>query len=493
MTTLLVLTVGQSDVQLVLDGVRHELDTKTCGMLHDQIVQRAWQIVAAPRKDQQRATALPEGELTLCTPKLDAVLRYFDDGALPAAALIFETRRTIPGDPRYAGSVLEKRLKEHGVRQIARHSFLSGEARLEDPMISEDSVVRLAIVEELSNEIARQVQSVVPARIVVATTGGLAAANSVIEELVRLHAVGRSRVESLEVPDGALAEREDCAIAERFHPAAGLQARWHALSLIENGNLLGAWGAVSHLENEPGQDWIRVVKWLARFVSSLPNDGCEIPVLNHQRMSVRAALRVELALRAGDIPRAVHGSVAFFEAALWDHLAERTSRHASKRQFKFHASPPNGLVRERDATKLGKLSKTRQNEDRSRPFVFREQADGCDWYWIDDNEICAIQIASHYLELADLTKLGQAIASGVRELRNDVAHNEPTSQLMQDAHRRMRDAGLWSPNNEFLSQPLIQSVLRELGEERPASLCTELLAEVRSRLWDVTRPLRNDG
>jgi hypothetical protein len=62
-----------------------------------------------------------------------------------------------------------------------------------------------------------------------------------------------------------------------------------------------------------------VIKWLAHFAASLPlPTACDLAVLSHERMAVRAALRVELALRAGDIPRAVHGTVAFLEAALWD-------------------------------------------------------------------------------------------------------------------------------------------------------------------------------
>jgi hypothetical protein len=204
-------------------------------------------------------------------------------------------------------------------------------------------------------------------------------------------------------------------------------------------------------------------------------------------MAVRAALRVELALRAGDIPRAVHGTVAFFEAALWDHLGEKTSRHPSKRQFKFHVPPAEDLVRKRDPARLAELSNTKQREDRDRPFIFKETADGSDWFWIDDNEICAIQIAKHYLKLDSLTKLGQALAGDIRELRNDVAHNEPTPALMKDARSRMQGAALWSSTNGFMSQPLVQAVLRELGEQQPEVLCTELIAEVRSRLLEGNR------
>ncbi len=319
---------------------------------------------------------LPEGELPLCTPKLDAVLAHFG-ASLPTSALILETRRQDARDPRFAGEVMERRLRDRGVENVTRVAFLTGDEQLEDPSNEVDAVVRRSVVATLSNAIGLATANLKPDdRVFVATTGGLAAANELINELVRLHCVGGPRVTALEVPDGERAKQDDRAVEEKFHPAAGYSARWHALSLVEKGNLLGAWGAVSHLEGAPGQEWTQVIQWLARFASSLPlPTACDLAVLSHQRMAVRAGLRVELALRAGDIPRAVHGTVAFFEAALWDHLGKMTSRHSSKRQFKFHEPPAADLVRERDAEKLAKLSKTKQREDSVRPFTFKETTD----------------------------------------------------------------------------------------------------------------------
>ncbi|MBN2055217.1 hypothetical protein JW905_09865 [bacterium] len=47
--------------------------------------------------------------------------------------------------------------------------------------------------------------------------------------------------------------------------------------------------------------WTQTVEWLARFATSLPMPSeCDVPALKHPLMAVRAALRVELALRAGD-------------------------------------------------------------------------------------------------------------------------------------------------------------------------------------------------
>jgi len=488
MKTLLIMTVGQTDVQLVVGGQRHKLDGNTCGTLHDAIRERSWSVIDAPNeRSRDLINSLPEGEVKLCTPKLDAVLSFTGDTP-PTAALIFETNREGKRDPRMSGEVVEHRLRERGISQVKRVAFLTGTEQLEDPSNDLDAVVRRAVVATLSNAIGQQVGQLNKGdRVLVATTGGLAAANELINELVRLHAVGGPSVTVLEVPDRDRVQGEDVAVPEKFHPAAGYRARWQALSLVEKGNLLGAWGAVSHLEREPGQEWVKVVKWLYNFAASLPNQDCEIEVLKHPRMAVRSALRVELALRAGDIPRAVHGTVAFFESALWDRLKEKTTPHSTKKRlFRLNPAPAAELVRERDTTKLADLPRSKQDEDKKKPFIFKEPDEYGDWYWIDDNEVCAVMLAKHYLGSETLTSLGQAV-NKTRDLRNDVAHNEPTPSLMDDARQRMQEAGLWSESDpcSFLSQPLVQNVLKELCVSEPSELLVKLLAEVRRRLTSL--------
>lgn len=484
MTTLLIITVGQTDVQLVLNEQRHKLDGNTCGKLQDEIKSRSWSVVDSP-SERSRAfvTELPNGDLKLCTPKLDAVLSYLRQNK-PTSVLIFETNREGDRDPRLSGEVVEHRLSEQGIHQVKRVAFLRGAEQLEDPSNEMDAVVRREVVTRLSDAIREQVQELTKNdRVFVATTGGLAAANELINELARLHAVGGPTVTALEVPDGDRVNQADRAVEEKFHPAAGYRARWHALSLIEKGSLIAAWGAVSHLEGIPGQEWTQVVKWLAHFASSLPlPTGCDLPVLSHRRMAVRSAIRVELALRAGDIPRAVQGTVAFFEAALWDRLRERTTEHSTKKRlFRLNPPPAAELVRERDTTKLAGLSRSKQDEDKKKPFILKETDESGDWYWIDDSEVCAVRLAEHYLSSTPLKSLGQAV-NKTRDLRNDVAHNEPTPELMKDARRQMQEAELWSSSDTFLSQPLVQGVLQELGESDPSQLLNNLLAEVRRRL-----------
>lgn len=482
MTSLLILTTGISDVQLIVDGARHELEKDNCGALHDEIERRGYRLVDTPKKKcKQRKEALPEGDLTLCTPKLDAVLRRMSDQVqLPTAALIFDTRRTLKSDPRLAGAVLERRLRERGVHLVHRHALLTGVEWQEDRNDPQDAVVRRVVVERIVGMLANELAEIKPSRMVVATTGGLDAMNSVIEEVVRLFAVGHASVEVLEVPDGGITGHDDEAVPERFHPATGFRARWQALSLIEGGNLLGAWGTVSHLAREPGQDWVRVIDWLRCFASSLPMpEDCDVLVLKHPRMAVRAALRAELALRAKDIPRAVHGTVAFFEAALWDSLYERVERSKDperRRYFRIKSGDaPSGdkLLRQGDGS----------DEDRKRPFEFKDTTDGIVWYWIYDCDGGpAARLAKRFLQRKGLEEFNKALGSEIRKLRNDVAHNEPTPELMDDARARMRAVGLWSDQDTFLSEPLVQAVLRELGEPDPAKLLEKLLADLRQRL-----------
>lgn len=494
---LLVLTAGQSDVQLVVDGVRRELRKERCALLHDEIEQRTgqWRLVDSPEGKGGATEVLPEGELALCTPKLDAVLRYIrDEDIALSSALVLETRRDASAarmDPRFAGAILAERLRVTGVR-AHRCAYLTGSERLEAPDVARDAVIRREVVRRLDRAIRELISSAAPECVVVASTGGFPEVARLVEEIVRLHVPRDVPVVSLEVADGARGRRptHDRAVPRRREPSISYGARWRALELVERGNLLGAWAVAEPFQrDEIERTWTQVVEWLACFAAALPMpESCAIDVLTHPRKAIRAALRVELALRAGDIPRAVHGTVAFFEAALWDHLGEKTSRHPSKRQFRFHVPPAEELVRERDAAKLAALSNTKQREDRDRPFIFEETADESDWYRIDDSEICAVQLAKHYLELDGLTKLGQVVSWYIRELRNDVAHDEPTPALMDDARRRMQGASLWSSTDTFLGQPLVQAVLRELGEQEPERLASDLIAEVRRRLVAPSHP-----
>ena len=487
MNALLVLTVGRTDVQLVVDGGRREFCEKQCAALHAGLEQRDgdWHVVAAPAtKHSPEAQALPFGSFDLCTPKLDAVLDDLEAKDMRVAyALILETRRdpeAEPGDPRAAGLVLARRLRERLGESVEIHrtAFLQGRERLEDQGDPRDAVVRREVVARIDEAVHAATAKIADGQVVIATTGGFPRIAALAEEVVRLHVARGRSVELVEVADGRKADPPtvDRAVARQSvpEPAESYRARRHVLDLIEGGNLFGAWGAARHLDgDEVEMRWTCIVKWLSYFAASLPiPDECDIPVLRHPKKAIRAALRVEFALRAGDLPRAVHGTVAFFEAALWDHLgAHLTLHHDSKRRvYRCDPVPVKKLVRD---------AKSR-SDDAKRPFEVVE-SDGDTWYRVFDGRVCAIRIAKHYLNNAALTNLGQAL-SDVWDLRNDVAHNEPTPARMDDACRQMVEAKLWSLEHRFLTQEVVRDVLAELCEKNPDRLCEDLIETVRTRL-----------
>ncbi|MFN8410220.1 MAG: hypothetical protein U0V45_12835 [Flavobacteriales bacterium] len=476
MKNLLLITPGQTDVQLVQQGKRHELDKRSCGLLLDELDKRGFALVDAPKdKDKVAITELPDGPLEVCTPKLDAVLRTTKK---PTAVLILETTRKRASDPGAGGQVLEKRLRGHGVEQVQRVSFLSGDEWLEDTKNPLDAVVRREVALRFDKAIREALQGLTPNdRVYVATTGGLPPANELINELVRLHAVGGPTVTALEVPDSTTGEKDDQAIPEKFHPAAGYRARWHALDLIEKGNLLAAWGAVSHLKGAPGQEWSKLVETLAAFAASLPlPHNLGLPHLRHKTLCVPASLRVELALRAGDIPRAVHATFAFYELVLRGHLL----KHFNPEPYYSDNYYPKG----KEHVPPDKL--VMQNPKDDRPFEQRDYH-GKTYYWF--REKCSLRFAKEYIRSAALEALCKAITppkedahKSVKRLRNDVAHGEPSPMLMQQAKDTMSEAGLWSKQDTFLTQPLLQDVLKELGVAHPERLLEDLLQEVRKRL-----------
>jgi hypothetical protein len=473
MATLLVMTTGRTDVQLVKDEQRCEFESQRVGALHDEFNERGYALVDTPCKKGARVEALESGStLTLCTPKFDAVWDWINHTEAPCTRMLIleTTRQSEDSDPRHAGAAIKKRACEKGLQEhhIERQAYLGPESeRLEDRTRVEDAIVRRTVVARIESAISTAVRGM--DRVVVAASGGMPEIKALVPVLVTLHAEPNAEVILVEVGDGSRDAAPDVVVSrEPLDPVGIVRSKLHARSLVDMGNFLGAWGAVSHLENKPGQGWTQVIQWLANFASSLPlPTGCDIPVLNHPRMAVRAALRVELALRANDIPRAVHGTVSFLESAFWDWLRKRDFLKEDDAKGSlddgFTFSDPKIVDR--------KLFNGGQKNNK----------------WRINDFVQGVEAWLARLNKPKLMTLWNVVKDNdIRELRNDVAHNEPTPAIMEQAKQRMRASGLWSDTDTFLTQPVVQDVLKELGETHPQELLNNLLKEVRRRLTDTS-------
>jgi hypothetical protein len=496
MSALVIFTVGHTDVQLLEGGLRHELSRERCGVLHAQLAARRqdWTlgdsaVAKAPRRrgDDQE---LPEGAFQVCTPKLDAVLRFFEAEPIAISrALILHTDRPAKSsqDPTQAGPILQQRLRERTGIEATVVAYLSGSERLEDRGDPRDAILRREVVARIDGAIANAFGegTGTTSHVVVAAVGGFPEVSSLTRELARLRA-GEAKVMDLDIADARQhasggVDKATLRMAST-DPSAVVAAKRHALELVERGNFIAAWGAVAHLhDRENPEAWTRVFRWLYEWASSLPHDPpmepAALPFPGSEQRAAHVAMRVELALRCGDIPRAVQGTVSFFEAAVWDHLY---ARHAApsgepdaKGRIRFVVSPEPPVERS--------------------PFVTVPETDeqGRRLYYINNFGADALKIARDYLRghppergVAALLALEPRVAAALLS-RNIVAHGEPSRERLEQARATMTQQKLWSEDGHrtyFLRQPLIRDVLVELGVTEPQRLCDRLIQAVRAQV-----------
>lgn len=492
MSALVIFTVGHTDVQLLEGGARHELSRERCGEQHEQLAARRgdWTLRdSAVAKAPRRACddlELPEGAFQLCTPKLDAVLAFLEAERIAIArALILHTDRPAKSrDPSMAGPILQQRLRERVGIEATVVAYLSGSERLEDPQDRRDAMLKRVVVERIDLAIADafELAAAEITHVVVAATGGPPKVMSLARELSLLRAGERDKVIDLDIPDAH--QNVGSGIDRAFRrvgstdPSAVAAAKRHALELVERGNFIAAWGAVAHLhDREDPEAWTRVFRWLYEWASSLPlnesEEPCQLPFPGPERRAANVAMRVELALRCGDIPRAVQGTVSFFEAAVWDHLyagrIEETPFKNRKQRLLFRVTPAPG--------ERAPISLDAQTDEQGRKL-----------YLIDNFGDNSRGIATAYLQ-AHHSKPVKALLALEKKipialtLRNAVAHGEPRSSRLEEAQREMvHPLQLWSRDRHFLRQPLIRDVLVELGVVDPLGLCDRLIQAVRAQV-----------
>lgn len=522
---LLIVSTGRTDVQVVVEGRRREVRKEIIGAFHDLLRDQParWSLEATtgiPRDDAS-IEVLPSGHLSICTPKLDGILDLLArTDNVPTEILLLETSRSKKDDPRYAGQILEARIHQLlGPEVAVAHcTYLAGWERLEDKSRPGDEFVRAEVAERIERSIGAEIRRISPSRITLALTGGFPMLDLLIEETVRLHALAHSQrfcapsstsasieVELVKVPepDRTRPGVEEMAVPESaMRPHVANATKRRALELLSEGHVLGAWGAAKALAGDDVEgEWVGVFESLYRWMSSLPvnHEAAPLSALRDPRGAVRAALHVELALRAENIPAATLGTIAFMEAAIWDHLMDQWLAPAERLgQYRLRRDVPAEMVKielERVRCEPGELAEfdlvklDHVKGNANRPFLVEASAapsnpksNGArtgDIVTVHDGGGCTAKLTRDLLAKPALERFRIA-CDPLRNFRNDVAHNVPTPERMELVTRKMQERALWSRGAvaSFLSQSLCADVLMELGVDHPSRLLDNLICEV---------------
>ncbi len=547
MKTLLIVTTGISDVQLWTETERLSLDRFCCGIVHDMLLacRERWgfadKAVIRGRGKTIGVDDLPKGDFKLCTPRLDAVLRYVE-GWHPQGqgtqmevtdALLLGTKRQDDGDPRRAVDLLTRRLEElvpswagAGGGRIHPGIYLE-EGRVE-ARSQGDVIVRRDVVERISGFIRHAMDTAQPECVVLLSSSGIKQLDPIVEELTLLFAPAKCEVHRLVVPEPKPAKRKDCKSKEEWsqvdHPpkkgpreaaevgateerairkegGASIEeiyrARRRAIHLLSQGQPVGAWGAVRHLADQEGErGWVEVIEWAYLWATSQPvPTTCDIEEFLEPKRSLRAGLLLEMALRAKDIPRAIHLTVSFFESAIWDHLESR---------FVWNADQPRRIGAEVPMSpKLvivpGGTKEPLPKDNTARPFLFIGLNDGLHVYEVRDGSAQAGKLVKHALKDPSLQALSTQISKspdvprdrpvalqgkGVRDLRNDVAHSIPSEEFIASASAMMASWGLWSGAPSIVGQALVEDVFESLNGSSIGARLDGLVDRLAQRLKD---------
>ncbi len=481
--SLLILSVGHSDVQLrISDSERREIERSLFDDLEQRFSEQTLHVGDTPStKLGGKVDALPVGAV-VCSPKLDAVLDYIveRDGE-PSRVLVLETMRTTKREePRVAGAVVEKRIRGRcpaaNVVRVAylddQTSTLAGAAQARGQ--EKRRLVDEQVAKNIHAAIENALQSAGSGAVYVFAGGAMGHIGALVEELAQLLAGPNTRSELLTVSDArkdklthevAVPKKMEATVAEAW------RARRQAWELIEQGDFQAAWGAVGSLMIDLEPDWMRRVHWLHQFATSMPIDrDCTLASLSGSR-AAKTAIRVEAALRRGDIARAIHGTLAFAESLYWDLLfQEKMIQHSDPKR------PTHGMFR------------AGQEPSSSLNACFKDDGGG----YYEPNFHSERKIRRDYLCNQGLNDLEAKLPDRIRKLRHDVAHAEPTPAIMDAAIEMMQAEGLWSvktqyradraPVPRFLTQQIVQESLRQVGLAEPELLFESLLSEVRTVL-----------
>lgn len=509
MTTLLLVSAGRTDLQVVISDNGRECRTIPTSLraFHESLLQnRDWVIDEEavrldPFGDRDDIGPPPEyclcdseGRVRLVPAKLKSLL---DEVGTVDAAVVFASWRDPEVDrrePVAVGPILAGWIEARNRGDSARArdlalqrsepwdpeqsdwpggaqwvNILRGQERLEGDGQEQQAISRKLVI-RLHLALRRLKDNLKPDRVVVARTGGFPAVKELMVLVANL-VFGSERVSVREVPERASQPVPEGADYQKS-PQETYRLREAALVRVRRGDLEAAAAFAAGVRDDTWErHWaepvIAAADWLVGR-SPVPSNAPEyLKRLNSIHLRCFwAAARAEAALRAGRIQEAVINSVTFWDAALLDAIqganwVRRLNEIERQLETRPGHEPPDVLLGPPDSR--APLTPVQGRSDWYRYYTQREHIER--WLDVLDEPV-----------KTELRVMQQALDDrrpAIRNYRNAAVHGRLVGDDLLRAETEFRAAGVWSHNQppRFLYNggPAVR-VLRALGVSDPLSI-----------------------
>ncbi|HAS87280.1 MAG TPA: hypothetical protein DCS31_10890 [Candidatus Competibacteraceae bacterium] len=336
-------------------------------------------------------------------------------------------------------------------------------------------------------------------------TGGIAQLKPLIKASTRLHF--RNKV--VDLPDTETRplkidihkSLEEVRITDCVE---SLDARNHGEQRLWQGDFIGAWGAVAHLQDSPDdQNWLGYIRPVADFFLGVElNTATLFPelaqIVHCWPAILRAAFKVEAALQGIDegdrrIADAILGTVNFYDLALRSKINQML-KEADWVEFK--GDEMDGKLYLKPSLPC-ELCNDEAFFIKDKKHFLLSLGRGGDLHWLDWLDRNSVSAFKTYSDLLGRAEGGKAI----RTYRNYVAHRALSEIDAQNAKNLAIKLSLWqfpaarpydlTPlGQHFLAMPLTVSLLQafrlENAADRYRALVSRLITAVRAPLPGVS-------
>lgn len=338
-----------------------------------------------------------------------------------------------------------------------------------------------------------------PLEAYLAIGGGLPSAKSLLKSVASFH-FGRRYVKELHVPKGR--EKGLLWLPVAVTAEDSFLAREHAVSLIRQGDFAGAYGAVKHLKDVSYEkNWVKKVADVSAYFGGQLKYREDLPdylkdfAKPESPRCLLVAMRTEAALLSNRIADAISLTCTFWDSAILDaikqnlpveEIYEVENRMVFSPDYQLNSRLTQGHKPCMDASKFPKVGHYRYNLMGYRSKI---------WFNIMGKNVKHLEKYRSALDTEipiDIDGAKKQIPR--RNWRNVNTHSLLKLEQLEIAKKVFVKAGFWATDAEqpiagscFLAQPLVDNVLKELGETDVSKRYTQLIEGVCGELvrhWD---------